>query len=130
MPFQTGEFLAETAHLTTLQVGAYTLLLIHYWHKRGLPADDKLLARIARLRLDRWNEIRTALQPFFKITEMGWTNDALDAELAKRDLISAKRATAGMQRSEIHRRVKFRTENDASTDRSHLVKSLINRRPW
>lgn len=92
MPLQTGEFLAETTHLTHVEIAAYTLLLIHYWHKTGLPADDRQLARIARLSLKQWKAARHNVGLLFADN---WRHPRLDHELAKRALISAKRKVAG-----------------------------------
>jgi uncharacterized protein YdaU (DUF1376 family) len=92
MPLHTGEFLAETAHLNALQIGAYTLLLIHYWHKRGIPADDRQLARIARLTTRGWQHTKPFIAPLF--TEQ-WTHTRIDEEIVKRDIIHHKRAASG-----------------------------------
>lgn len=104
MPFHTSEFIAETAHLNTTQTGAYALLLIHYWHKRGLPTADEQLARITRLSLRGWLNLKPILQLQFCIVvvqtpaqpdERRWTHPRLDHELARADLLHAKRAGAG-----------------------------------
>lgn len=51
-------FLVETRILSTVEVGAYALLAMHFaWHKT-LPADDRDLARIALLPLSRWRKMK------------------------------------------------------------------------
>jgi uncharacterized protein YdaU (DUF1376 family) len=100
MPFHTGEFLAETAHLNHLQIAVYAFLLIHYWHKRGLPADNPSLARIAKLSTRAWINIRPAIAPlFFEQQRDGkpdiWQHLRLEKELAQRDAVAARRAAAG-----------------------------------
>lgn len=53
--------------MTTEQVGAYFLLLLHAWQEQPpatLPNDDILLARLARLDADRWQACRQVLSCF------------------------------------------------------------------
>lgn len=92
MPLYVGDYLADTGHLSTVEHGAYLLLLMHYWRKRGLPDDDRQLAAIAKLPLRIWSDVKPNLQAFF---HDGWRHKRLEAELEKRAIVSAKRAAAG-----------------------------------
>jgi len=42
--------------MSTEQVGAYVFLLCHSWNIGGLPNDDRVLAHLARIPLELWNE--------------------------------------------------------------------------
>lgn len=57
----------DTQHLTTLEHGAYRLLLDEYYLTRmPLPADDRALANIARLTFDDWMKISATIRRFFR----------------------------------------------------------------
>lgn len=92
MPLNVGDYLADTGHLSTTQHGAYLLLLMHYWRKRGLPDDDRQLAAIAKLQLRIWLDIKPTIQAFF---HDGWIHKRVEAEIQKRVEVSEKRAAAG-----------------------------------
>ncbi|EGY01392.1 hypothetical protein AZA_88703 [Nitrospirillum viridazoti Y2] len=67
IPLFTDAYLGDTTHLTTIEHGAYLLLLMSMWRTAdcSLPADDKLLARYARLTTGQWARIKPTLMPFF-----------------------------------------------------------------
>jgi uncharacterized protein YdaU (DUF1376 family) len=92
MPIYIGDYLADTGHLTTTQHGAYLLLMMHYWRKSELPADDKQLAAIAKLPLRIWLDMKETLQAFF---HDGWKHKRIEAEIQRRRQVSSKRAEAG-----------------------------------
>lgn len=85
LPLWTDAYLGDTNHLTTLEHGAYLLLLISMWRAGGkLPNDDKRLARFARLTTGQWARIRPTLIPFFRVDpdgqlSQGRLTDELDA---------------------------------------------------
>jgi uncharacterized protein YdaU (DUF1376 family) len=85
MPLYVGDYLGDTAHLTTLQHGAYMLLLMTYWQRgQPLPADDRKLARIARLSDGEWAEIRPDILELFVPSDDGDTliHKRVEGELA------------------------------------------------
>lgn len=97
MPLHLDAYLADTGHLTTLEHGAYLLLIMHYWRNGSLPDDERMIARIARLSKDEWAESRDVLATLFR---EGWKHKRIDEELAKADDIIAKRkAAAGAMHS-------------------------------
>lgn len=66
LPLHIGDYLSDTRELTTLQHGAYLLLIMHYWKRRELPDDDHALAQIAGLSFRQWKHIGDAVKAFFK----------------------------------------------------------------
>lgn len=47
--FYADDFISGTAILTTEETGAYILMLCHQWNTGGVPNDDKLIKRIAKI---------------------------------------------------------------------------------
>jgi uncharacterized protein YdaU (DUF1376 family) len=92
MPLYVGDYLADTRHLSAAQHGAYLLLLMHYWAKGGLPADDRQLANIAAMAPAEWQRHRAVIAAFFG---EGWRHSRLDQEIHRTTAIRAKRAAAG-----------------------------------
>ncbi len=80
----SGDYLKDTGHLSTEEHGAYFLLILDYWSKRGPPPDnDERLARIVRLTEDRWRAIRSTISEFFQIEDGRWQHGRIEDELRK-----------------------------------------------
>lgn len=94
MPLYVGSYLAKTGHLTTLQHGAYLLLILHYWANGGLPKDEKQLMAIARMTAEEWSGNCHVIASFF---HDGWKHSKVEEELEKCRNISEKRALAGLK---------------------------------
>ena len=92
MPLYVGDYLAKTGHLTTLQHGAYLLLIFHYWANGGLPTRPEALMAIARMTPKEWSENLGPLEGLFMT---GWRHRRLDEELMKAKSISKVRSLAG-----------------------------------
>lgn len=92
MPLYIADYLADTGHLSTVEHGAYLLLIMHYWQNSGLPIDDAKLARICRLPLKQWQAIRSTIAELFGDD---WRHGRIDAELAKAADTISKRSAAG-----------------------------------
>lgn len=70
MPLDIGDYLGDTRHLSTLEHGAYLLLLMAYWRKKGpLMDDDSKLSKITGLSMKQWLAIRETIVDFFQSGE-------------------------------------------------------------
>jgi uncharacterized protein YdaU (DUF1376 family) len=90
MPFDIGDYLRDTNHLTVTEHGAYLMLIMHYWQHGGLPADEAMIRRVAKMTAEQWTESRDLLASLFKD---GWRHKRIDEELAKADELVEKRRT-------------------------------------
>lgn len=95
MPLDIDDYMSATGHLTAAEHGAYMLLIMHYWKHGGLPDDERLIQRYARLSQEQWAESRDVIAAFF---EDDWKHHRIDAELARAAEIMGKRKAAGKAR--------------------------------
>jgi uncharacterized protein YdaU (DUF1376 family) len=110
MPFYVADYLADAAHLTTLEHGAYLLLIMNYWQRgEPLPDNDRKLSRIVGMLESEWVEVRESLSEFFTIIDGFWHHGRIDRELDKVRAKSEKARSAGKVSAE-------RRFNDRSTD--------------
>ena len=70
MNFYVGDYLADTMHLSTLEHGAYLLLIMHYW-RTGKPIDISHIPSICGLTKRQFNNIKNTLLAFFFVDELG-----------------------------------------------------------
>ena len=83
MPLWTDAYLGDTRHLSTLQHGAYLLLLIIAWRSGGsLPDDDKLLARYTGLTGQQWARNAPTIREFFAVEGGRLVQKKLSATIA------------------------------------------------
>lgn len=83
MPLYVADYMADAAHLSTLEHGAYLLLIMTYWQRgEPLPADDRKLSRIARMTEAEWAEVRDMMAEFFTEADGEWHHKRIDQELA------------------------------------------------
>lgn len=80
----TDAYLSDTRRLTTLEHGAYLLLLMEAWRRPNcdLPDDDRLLARMAGLPEAEWADIKPIIMAFWKFDGRGkvWKQKRLTKE--------------------------------------------------
>jgi uncharacterized protein YdaU (DUF1376 family) len=94
MPFYVGDYLADTMHLTTVQHGAYFLLICHYWRTGPIVDDDGVLASICRMGKSEWTKNRAIIRRFFTARDGLLHQKRIDAELEFASGISEKRRAA------------------------------------
>lgn len=82
-PVATDAIIADTTHLSVDQFGAYMLLMFAQWRQNGkpLPDNNDMLSRICRVTQTRWKKgLRPILEPFFEITELGWSQKRVEKD--------------------------------------------------
>ena len=97
MQLYPGDYHRDTQHLTTLEHGAYLLILMALWARGGtLPHDERTLMRIAKLQPSHWRRIAPTILEFFSI-EAGLvaTEKRVTKELGKYHAMVEKRRHAG-----------------------------------
>jgi uncharacterized protein YdaU (DUF1376 family) len=92
MPINIGLEMAETAHLSAEEMGAFHRLQMAYWQHGRLPDDDVRLMRIAGLDAERWTDVRQAIRPLFGD---GWHHARLFEERKRAEETHAKKVGAG-----------------------------------
>jgi len=121
LPLWTDAYLGDTTHLTTIEHGAYLLLLIVSWRTSEcrLPDDDRLLARYARCTATQWRRLRPVLAEFFDIRDGFWTQSRLtDEALAvkqKKDKAAQAGRASALKRKGRHATKRQPKPNEAST---------------
>jgi len=94
MPLWIGAYLADTMKFTTIQHGAYMLLLMAYWRDRApLKDDDDELRGIAKADRSEWKKLRPVLAGKFRVADGVWWHKRVELELA--DAIRRKTAAVG-----------------------------------
>src|SRR3974377_1803915 len=92
MPLYVGDYLRDTRDLSTLQHGAYLLLIMHYWQHDALPSDDQQLAAIAGVSRSVWRRISAPIRAKFAD---GWRHRRIDSEIARAERALMQRRRAG-----------------------------------
>lgn len=96
MPLYVSDYLADTAHLSTEEHGAYFLLLMHAWVNNGvLPDDDERLRRITRMEAKAWKSSKSELRAFFYQHEGVLRHHRVDTELQRAQALVNQRSEAG-----------------------------------
>lgn len=79
MPIFIGDYLRDTSELTGPEHGAYFLLLMHYWQKRGEIGND--VERLALVCRSEAKTCRFVLERFFTLKDGNYKNKRADEEL-------------------------------------------------
>jgi uncharacterized protein YdaU (DUF1376 family) len=111
MQLYVSDYLADTAHLTAQQHGAYMLLLMNYWQRgKALDNSNERLSHVARLSPEEWAEAKPTLEEFFMVEGNVWTHARVEDDLEKIREKSAKASFAG-KRSVVARGLSERSTN-------------------
>jgi len=95
-----ADYLADTAHLTTEESGAYLLLIFNYWQRgKALNNSNDRLATICRLAPESWAKAKVVLAEFFDIDGDTWLHQRIEADLAAVAAKSQKAKSANAQRT-------------------------------
>lgn len=125
MPFYVGDYLADTGHLSTLEHGAYLLLIMHYWQRGMLPANDAQLARVCHVSEQEWLEIRPTLAAMF---DAGWKHKRIEAEILKAEARSAAGKAGASARYSDRSATAVRPHSDRTANHSHSHKGTSSLR--
>jgi uncharacterized protein YdaU (DUF1376 family) len=99
MPLYIGDYMADTMRLSTLEHGAYLLLIMEYWRQGPLPDDDRALASIAKLDTRAWSKtVGPVIRRYFTSRDGLLHHKRIEAERAKTATISEKRSNAAKTR--------------------------------
>jgi uncharacterized protein YdaU (DUF1376 family) len=82
MPLFIGDYLADTTRLTTVQHGAYMLLIMDYWRNGAPPDDDQILCNITKMQAKEWKKNRSAIIVFFDIEDGVLRHKRIESELS------------------------------------------------
>lgn len=95
-PRYVGDYAKDTAHLSLMEHGAFTMLLDWYYSTgKPLPANWAQMHRICKaVAPDEQEAVQSVVRQFFVEGESGWRNDRADKELLKRAGIGEKRRFA------------------------------------
>ena len=122
MQLYVADYMADTAHLSTLEHGAYLLLIMTYWQRGDpLPSDPRKLARIARCSDDEWALVSDAISEYFQEVDGCWVHGRIERDLAAVAEKSQKARKARAQRTFNERatpveRTSYHTDTDTDTD--------------
>ncbi len=97
MPLYIGDYKRDTAHLSVAEHGAYLLLIMHYWDRGPLPNDPSVLAKIVGVSRQQWVHMSPNILAYFELSigKQLLRHNRIDKELAKAEIITAKRQLAG-----------------------------------
>jgi uncharacterized protein YdaU (DUF1376 family) len=92
MPLYIADYVRDTRHLTTLQHGAYLLLIMEYWTKGRVPGTDAERARVTGMTRKQWRSNRLAIASLFG---PDWQHERIERELKKANDLRLKRQVYG-----------------------------------
>ena len=100
MPLYIADYLRDTRHLSTLQHGAYFLLICEFWSKGKLPSTDAERRRVTGMTAKQWLTNRSTIAAFF---DADWRHTRIERELEKAKDLRLKRSVYGSKGGRISR---------------------------
>jgi uncharacterized protein YdaU (DUF1376 family) len=95
-PLSISAYIADTQHLSTVQHGAYLLILMTMRRSGGyLPDDDRKLANIVKLTLTKWKRIAPDIRALMIAEEGKLTQKRVKSDIEKQRLLSLRNASNG-----------------------------------
>ena len=117
MPLYIADYMADAAHLSTIEHGAYLLLLMTYWQRgEALPDDDRKLAKICRMGPREWTKAKPAICEFFQVGCNKWVHKRVELELANVRAKSLQKRKAGLARAEQMNSTRLANAQRSDTD--------------
>jgi len=105
-PHHIIDYRRDTLHLSTLEHGAYRLLIDAYMELGELPDSDPALAKITGMHLQQWTDIAPTIRAFFRPANGHLTHKRCDAELVKqaewRAANNARQTARRLRRKGLH----------------------------
>jgi uncharacterized protein YdaU (DUF1376 family) len=129
MRLWTADYLGDTTHLTTIEHGAYMLLLMTAWRSKAhcLPDDNLLLQQYTKTRAHQWKRIRPRLEPFFEINCGFWFHmrmldeiEAIRRQRNQKSIAGTRGALTRWNRNKMEPNMSTRATRVAS-DRVHVL---------
>ena len=112
-----ADYLADTAHLTAAQHGAYLLLIFNYWQRgHALNNTNGRLASVARMLNDEWKQNESTLAEFFEVEGTTWFSARIERDLAAVADKSTKASQAGRASGVIRRAKNEQALNERRTN--------------
>jgi uncharacterized protein YdaU (DUF1376 family) len=115
-PFYVGDYVRDTARLTTEAHGAYLLLMLDYWVNGAPPDDDETLATITKLPVSIWKKRRPMLVKFFTVKDGVWLHGRIEKEKNKAETVGASNSEKAREAAERRWAKQREDERLASTE--------------
>jgi uncharacterized protein YdaU (DUF1376 family) len=128
MKFYVADYVADTMELSTLEHGAYLLLIFHYWRRGPLSNDDVELARVARLERADWMAMAPKVRGFFTLKNGKLFHKRIEAEKARAENTAKKRAENG-KKGGLAKAEKDKEKHDAASNCQDFASVLPQQNP-
>lgn len=98
MPLYIADYLGDTSHLIGCsEHGAYLLLIMHYFRTgKPLPADDAILANIAKCTKQEWMRFGAKILGFFQLEGTFYKHKRIDEEISNAIAMYERRKSAAL----------------------------------